>query len=96
MDASNNWDNIDLLSKRSGKGCRDEVKFVISSEKDFHWAKDVVEKYNLDKEVAVLFSPVENSLAPQNLAELILHHNLLVRLQLQLHRILWPTQDRGV
>lgn len=96
MDSTNDWDNIEILSRRSGLGSRDEVKFVLSSEHDFFWAKDIVAKHHLEKFTAVLFSPTDQSFAPQALARLILEHNLPVRLQLQLHRILWPEHDRGV
>lgn len=96
MADSNNWDNIDQLSKRSRKGCSDEVKFVLSSKEDFHWANDVINKYKLTQLATVLFSPNDQKLHPRKLAELILDYKLPVRLQLQLHRILWPEQDRGV
>jgi len=96
MDSSMNWDNIEQLFKRASQGSHDEVKFVLSSEKDFIWAKKIVQKHKLDKAVTVLFSPVEGSFEPRKLAELILQYNLPVRLQLQLHRILWPEYDRGV
>ena len=96
MDSATNWDNVDQLFRRADQGSHDEVKFVLSSEQDFIWAKEQVKQHRLDKAVTVLFSPVEGSLNPRKLAELILHHNLPVRLQLQLHRILWPEHDRGV
>lgn len=90
-----NLDNIELIRERTEKGCTDEVKFVLSSEEDFLWAKDFVALYRLDTLVPVLFSPVEGSLDAKRLAELILHHQLPVRLHLQLHKILWPEKDRG-
>ena len=96
MDSSMNWDNIEQLFKRASQGSHNEVKFVLSSEQDFIWAKKIVQKHKLDKAVTVLFSPVEGSFEPRTLAELILQYNLPVRLQLQLHRILWPEHDRGV
>ena len=96
MDSSMNWENIELLSKRSNQGSHDEVKFVLSSEQDFAWAEKIVRKYELEKAATILFSPVEGSFEPRKLAELILHNNMPVRLQLQLHRILWPEHDRGV
>lgn len=96
MDSINDWNNIQKLFERSGKGCRDEVKFVLSSTDDFFWAKDIVTKHRLDQMLSVLFSPNDQSLAPRELAELILRYKLPVRLQLQLHRILWPECDRGV
>ena len=96
MDSSMSWDNIEQLFKRANQGSHDEVKFVLSSEQDFIWAEKIVRKYELEKAATILFSPVEGPFEPRKLAELILHHNLPVRLQLQLHRILWPEHDRGV
>ena len=96
MESTNNWENIQYLNSRSRQGCRDEVKFVLSSADDFFWARDIVEQYKLNETVTVLFSPNDKSLQPSELAELILQHKLPVRLQLQLHKTLWPDKDRGV
>ena len=96
MAARNLPENIDLIRKRSQKQCRDEVKFVLSSVADFHWARALVEREGLDQWVPVLFSPVLPLLAPHDLARLLLDHRLKVRLQLQLHTLLWPSQTRGV
>lgn len=92
----NEWSNIGLLRTRREAGSRDEIKFVLSSEQDFTWAKDIVDKYQLTDIVPVLFSPVRNALAPDLLARLILEAHLPVRLQLQLHTRLWPDVSRGV
>ena len=96
MDSSNNWDNIQHLASRAAQGCNDEVKFVLSSKSDFAWAKEIVAKYTLSETVTVLFSPNDQLLPPKKLADLILQQKLPVRLQLQLHKILWPDKDRGV
>ncbi len=96
MDDRTYWNNIDIFVDRTSRGCRDEVKFVISSEKDFVWSKNIVEQYNLNSIATVLFSPVEYLLAPTQLAEMIMEHRLPVKMQLQLHRILWPEKVRGV
>ncbi len=96
MDSRTDWNNINILSARKNTGSRDEIKFVLSSEKDFLWAKDIIEQYNLPAVATVLLSPVEYLLAPSHLAELIMQFHLPVRLQLQLHRLLWPDMDRGV
>lgn len=96
MAAHNLGDNLNLLRERSRRQCRDEVKFVLSSEDDFHWARQLVERERLDRFVPVLFSPVRALLAPSRLAQLILDSRLKVRLQLQLHTLLWPEQTRGV
>lgn len=96
MDSSMHWNNLDILRERSGRGSSDEIKFVLSSQDDFYWAKNIVKKHSLDTMLPVLFSPNERGLEPSRLAALILEHELQVRLQLQLHRILWPGSNRGV
>ena len=82
----------------------DELKFVISSRADYDWAIHVIETHihfyndpiNLKKRVKILFSPVVEKLEPARLAEWILADGLQVRMQIQLHRILWPDRTRGV
>ena len=81
----------------------DELKFVISSRDDYDWARSVIETHvhyyndpaNLRKRVKILFSPTAGTLEPSVLAEWILEDGLQVRLQLQLHRVLWPEKSRG-
>ena len=90
------WPNIDLVARRREKGSRDEIKFVLSSEADFFWALERVRSLGLTELAPVLFSPVSHLLPPARLAELILEHRLPVRLQLQLHTLLWPDRERGV
>jgi 7-carboxy-7-deazaguanine synthase len=88
--------NLDCLRERRLRGSTDEIKFVLSSEDDFLWARDLVARHGLDRKAMVLFSPVQPLLAPGRLAELLLAHRLNVRLQLQLHTLLWPDRSRGV
>lgn len=75
---------------------QDEIKFVLSSRKDYDWAIDIIKKHPLEKNKAILFSPVNGLLDAAQLAEWILADCLPVRLQLQLHKIIWPDQNRGV
>lgn len=89
-------ENYEVLRQRHQRRCRDEIKFVLSSAEDFAWAQHVVEQERLIQSVPVLFSPVTTLLPPSQLAELILRHRLPIRLQLQLHTMLWPGQNRGV
>ena len=96
MHNRNDWNNINLLAARKDKNSRDEVKFVLCSENDFLWAKNIIEQYNLTGIAPVLLSPVEYLMAPSHLAELIMQHHLSAKLQLQLHRLLWPEKARGV
>jgi 7-carboxy-7-deazaguanine synthase len=89
-------ENCALLRERSHRHCRDEIKFVLSSEADFHWARKMVEQEQLTCSIPVLFSPVRPLLDPVTLAQLLLDYRLPVRLQLQLHTLLWPNRTRGV
>jgi 7-carboxy-7-deazaguanine synthase len=89
-------ENLDVLRERERRGCRDEVKFVLSSVDDFHFARDMVIRHQFDRLLPVLFSPVKGALDPAALADLLLKHHLNVRLQMQLHTLLWPDRNRGV
>lgn len=81
--ARNLWSNLKEL--RAG----DEIKIVIADRIDYEWARLIVETHRLDQRCPVLFSPVHGSLDPAELAEWIVADRLPVRLQLQLHKILW-------
>ena len=82
--------NLELLNQR------DEIKFVLGSRNDYDWALDLIRKNQLEQKGGILFSPVEGLLDAAELADWILADHLPVRLQLQLHKILWPNQNRGV
>ncbi|QIB65168.1 7-carboxy-7-deazaguanine synthase QueE [Kineobactrum salinum] len=80
----NDYTNIPLLTPR------DQVKFVICDRADYDWARFKLDEYRLDQRVSdVLFSPSHGQLHGRELAEWILADNLPVRLQLQLHKLLW-------
>ena len=96
MDAKNEWHNLETLQTRRKMGSQDEIKFVISSVRDFTWASRIVKERRLAELVPVLFSPVINLLPPELLARLIMDEQLPVRLQLQLHTQIWPDINRGV
>ena len=82
--ARNDYGNIALLTPR------DQVKFVICDRKDYDWARFKLDEYRLGDRVSdVLFSPSHGQLAGRELAEWILADNLPVRMQLQLHKLLW-------
>ncbi len=87
---SNRWQTLQRL--RSS----DEVKFVVMDRPDFEFAMDIVDRYELEGHCTVLLSPVVEVLEPSTLAGWILERGGPLRLQLQLHRILWPGQTRGV
>jgi 7-carboxy-7-deazaguanine synthase len=80
---NNVWGNLAHLKKA------DEVKFVLCSRADYEWARDLLVKEHLTAKCSVLFSPVYSQLAPADLADWVLADKLPVRMQLQLHKILW-------
>jgi 7-carboxy-7-deazaguanine synthase len=80
----NDYSNIPRLSSR------DQVKFVICDRQDYEWARFKLDEYRLAQRVDdVLFSPSYGQVSGRELAEWILADNLQVRLQLQLHKLLW-------
>ena len=82
-EAKNRWENLALLN------AHDEIKFVLCDEADYLWARDIIEQYNLAAKCPILFSPVHGTVNPTHLAEWILRDHLPVRLQVQLHKLLW-------
>ena len=76
---------------------RPEVKFVIKDRADYEYAREVVQRYGLERRAAaLLFSPVHGVLDPKMLSEWILADKLPVRLQVQLHKYVWEPTTRGV
>ena len=74
----------------------DEVKFVIGNREDFDWAKDRITEYSMDKICTLLFSPTFGEINPQQIVEWILAENLPVRMQLQMHKMIWSPEEKGV
>jgi len=95
MKAEKAYANLGLLREQ------DEVKFVVQNRDDYEFAKRVLASYGT-KAQTVLFSPVvaahkvSNGLDSARLAEWILEYRLPVRLQVQLHKLIWPGRDRGI
>ena len=84
--ARNLWSNLDALQPR------DQVKIVIADRADYEWARERVREHAIADRCQVLFSPVHGALAPRDLAEWILADRLDVRMQLQLHKLLWGAE----
>lgn len=74
----------------------DEVKFVVCSEDDFRWSERVVREHRLTDRVEVLFSPAWGQVAPRELARWLLESGLDARLSLQIHKMVWGPDVRGV
>lgn len=75
--------NLDCLN------VQDQVKFVIGDRADYDWAVEQLRQYRLAERCEILFSPVYETLSPEQLAGWILQDQLPVRFQLQLHKLLW-------
>ena len=96
------WANLDRLRPH------DEVKFVLTSRRDYEYARETLLKHHLAERCkSVLFSPVHEQpkgleilgaagLHPRQLAQWILEDHIDVRLQVQVHKIIWEPQTRGV
>ena len=84
--ARNRWENLEYLN------ARDELKLVLCGEQDYLWARELLTERRLDRICPVLFSPAYGELDAASLAEWILRDRLPVRMQIQLHKILWGEQ----
>ena len=90
MEKHNDYTNILYLNSS------DELKFVIGDREDFDWACGVIRRYQERLNAgSIHFSPVLGKVPFDDLAGWILSCRLPVRLQLQLHKIIWPGIDRG-
>jgi 7-carboxy-7-deazaguanine synthase len=92
----NLWANLDHL------GSGDEVKFVVKDREDWEWTARTIRERGLDEMVwtgklgALLVSPVWGEIDPEALADWTLASGLPVRFQMQLHKLIWGAERRGV
>jgi len=84
--ARNRWENLALLTRH------DEIKFVLCNLDDYQWAKQIIQQHNLPEKCEVLFSPAYGTLNSTQLANWILRDHLPVRMQVQLHKLLWDNE----
>lgn len=89
-EAANDYGNLARL--RPG----DEVKFVLVSRADYEWARQFVRERALHQRATVLFSPAFRLVSPADLSRWINEDHLPVRLNMQLHKLIWPPHLRGV
>ena len=90
MQMHGDLENLDRLTDG------DEVKFVIVDRSDYEWARELVKARGLSQRVPVHFSPVHPGLDPRELVKWILDDGLRVRTNLQLHKLIWGPDVRGV
>ena len=87
----NRWGNVAHLSSR------DEVKIVLADRADYEWAKGVIEEHELERRVnEVLLSPVWGELDPKDLVKWVLEDDMPVRVQIQMHKVIWDADTQGV
>jgi len=86
----NLWCNLSLLQEH------DEIKFVIANRDDYLWCKEIIEDRLPDTPASILLSPVYNQLQPSDLCAWMLEDHLPVRLNMQLHKIIWGENATGV
>jgi 7-carboxy-7-deazaguanine synthase len=79
----NYWENLNFIH------LKDEIKFVLCSREDYDWAKKIINQYKLPEKCDVLFSPVYQKINNTDLGNWILEDQLPVRMQIQLHKLLW-------
>lgn len=82
----NHYENIPALQPH------DEVKFVICNRADYEWARDMLQQHGLSERCSVLFSPSQGEQDATELADWILQDRLPVRMQIQLHKVLWGSE----
>ena len=88
----NHWENLERLRAE-----KDEVKFVIASRADWDYAREIIARYDLERRArAILISPVWNAVDLQEVASWVSASGLDVRMQLQMHKIIWDANARGV
>lgn len=84
----NRWSNLNHLTQH------DELKFVLCDEADYQWAVEAMRERQLDLVCPILLSPVYDKLDPATLTAWVLRDRLPVRVQIQLHKLLWG-EGRG-
>ena len=87
---SNCFENLNALRST------DEVKFVLASRRDYEWSRSVVREHGLEGRNPVLFSTVFGKLDPAKVSDWLCADRMQVRLQLQMHKYIWPPDERGV
>jgi 7-carboxy-7-deazaguanine synthase len=97
VSGENNPENIDLALRQKANADRlIELKIVIADRDDYIWARDLFSRTSLTETCTVMMGVAYGLLQPVSLAEWILEDRLNVRMQLQLHKYIWPPDTSGV
>ncbi len=89
-ESRNRWENVALLTPR------DEVKFVLADRADYEWARAAIARHDLARRCTVLLSTVHGAVAPADVVAWMLEDRLPARFQLQMHKVIWDPNARGV
>ena len=84
----NLWSNLDILR------ANDEVKFVIADRSDYEWARNTIRVHSLEDRVGLLLSTAFGMIEPDCVVQWMLTDKLRARFQLQLHKYIWPPDER--
>lgn len=84
------WPNLELLKPHH------ELKFVLASREDYDYARELISKHRLAERCTLLLSTVMDQVEPSQVVQWMLQDKLPARFQLQLHKYIWPPDQRGV
>src|SRR4030067_708075 len=90
MSKEMDFTNLDYIKSSN------EIKFVITNREDYEWSKDIIQKYKLMEKCKLLFSPAFGTLPPENLVKWIIGDKLKIRFNLQLHKYIFSSEQRGI
>ncbi len=86
----NRWENLDILR------ATDEVKFVLTGREDYEWARDIIRRHALEARLTVLLSVAHGLVEPSEVVGWMLEDGLQARFQMQMHKVIWEHEARGV
>lgn len=86
----NRWENLDILR------ATDEVKFVLTGREDYEWARDIIRRHALEARLTVLLSVAHGLVEPREVVGWMLEDGLQARFQMQMHKVIWEHEARGV
>ena len=90
MSGEMDFSNLDFIRNS------DEIKFVITNREDYEWSKETIQKHKLLGKCHLLFSTAFGILPPENLARWMIDDRLKIRLNLQLHKYIFSSEQRGI
>jgi 7-carboxy-7-deazaguanine synthase len=74
----------------------DELKFVVTSEEDFRWSVERIRAHGLERRCTLLFTPAWGSVEPRELVRWLLESGIDARVSIQVHKVIWGAEARGV